>query len=54
MAERQGSKYVLNGNKMWITSATVANFFTVAAKTDPDAGFRGKDILLEQDQEARS
>jgi alkylation response protein AidB-like acyl-CoA dehydrogenase len=54
-AERQGSKYVLNGNKMWITSATVANFFTVAAKTDPDAGFRGVDLfLVESDRQGVS
>ena len=38
--------YVLNGTKMWITSATVADFFTVAAKTDPEAGFRGVDLFL--------
>ena len=31
---------------MWITSATVADFFTVAAKTDPDAGFKGIDMFL--------
>jgi alkylation response protein AidB-like acyl-CoA dehydrogenase len=31
---------------MWITSATVADFFTVAAKTDPQAGFKGVDLFL--------
>jgi alkylation response protein AidB-like acyl-CoA dehydrogenase len=31
---------------MWITSATVADFFTVAAKTDPEAGFKGIDLFL--------
>lgn len=45
-AVRDGDEYVLNGTKMWITSATVADFFTVAAKTDPDAGFRGVDLFL--------
>ncbi len=45
-AVRQGDEYVIDGNKMWITSATVADFFTVAAKTDPDAGFRGVDLFL--------
>lgn len=45
-ARRDGGEYVLNGTKMWITSATVADFFTVAAKTDPDAGFRGVDLFL--------
>ncbi|MFQ5854865.1 MAG: acyl-CoA dehydrogenase family protein [Anaerolineae bacterium] len=41
-----GDEYVMNGTKMWITSATVADFFTIAAKTDPDAGFRGVDLFL--------
>jgi len=45
-AERDGDGWVLNGRKMWITSATVADFFTVAAKTDPQAGFRGIDFFL--------
>lgn len=45
-AVRDGDGYRLNGTKMWITSATVADFFTVAAKTDPDAGFRGVDLFL--------
>jgi alkylation response protein AidB-like acyl-CoA dehydrogenase len=38
--------WLLNGRKMWITSATVADFFTVAAKTDPTAGFKGIDLFL--------
>jgi len=45
-AEPDGSGWVLHGRKMWITSATVADFFTVAAKTDPDAGFKGIDFFL--------
>lgn len=45
-AVRDGDEYVLNGTKTWITSASVADFFTVAAKTDPQAGFRGVDIFL--------
>ncbi len=40
------SGWVLTGRKMWITSATVADFFTVAAKTDPEAGFKGIDLFL--------
>lgn len=38
--------WVISGRKMWITSATVADFFTVAAKTDPEAGFKGIDLFL--------
>ena len=40
-AVRQGDKYILNGEKMWITNAGKANWFFVLAKTDPDAGHRG-------------
>lgn len=36
----------ITGRKMWITSATVADFFTVAAKTNPEAGFKGIDFFL--------
>ncbi len=32
-AERQGDEWVLSGSKTWITSAPVADFFTVWAKT---------------------
>jgi len=45
-AEQNGEGWTLNGRKMWITSATMADFFTVAAKTDPDAGFKGIDMFL--------
>lgn len=40
-ARRDGQDYVLNGRKMWITSAPVADMFVVFAKTDPEAGHRG-------------
>ena len=45
-AERTDSGWRITGRKMWITSATVADFFTVAAKTDPQAGFKGVDLFL--------
>jgi alkylation response protein AidB-like acyl-CoA dehydrogenase len=45
-AVRTDEGWVLTGRKMWITSATVADFFTVAAKTDPEAGFKGIDLFL--------
>ncbi len=45
-AVRDGDGWMLNGRKMWITSATMADFFTVAAKTDPNAGFKGIDMFL--------
>ena len=40
-AVRDGDHYVLNGSKSWITNAGVSSFYTVFAKTDPDAGHRG-------------
>jgi len=40
-AEKQGAKYILNGAKIFITNASYAHYFTVFAKTDPDAGHRG-------------
>src|SRR3989344_25258 len=36
-AERQGDEYVLNGNKVWITCAHVADYLVVIARTDREA-----------------
>ena len=40
-ADRRGTDYVLNGNKMWITNGPDADVLVVYAKTDIDAGPRG-------------
>jgi len=40
-AEHRGDRYVLNGNKMWITNGPDADTLIVYAKTDPAAGSRG-------------
>ncbi len=40
-AEKKGSKYILNGNKMWITNGPIADTLFVYAKTDPGAGAKG-------------
>lgn len=40
-AEKKGGAYIINGSKIFITNASHANFFTVAAKTDPNAGHKG-------------
>ncbi|HLI13267.1 MAG TPA: isovaleryl-CoA dehydrogenase [Alphaproteobacteria bacterium] len=45
-AERKGDRYVLNGNKMWITNGPVADTLVVYAKTDPQAGPRGITAFL--------
>ncbi len=50
-AVREGDEYVISGQKSWITGAHVVDFITIAAKTDPEAGFRGVDMfLLESDR----
>ena len=40
-AEKKGDKYVLNGNKMWITNGPDAHVFVIYAKTDITAGSKG-------------
>jgi butyryl-CoA dehydrogenase len=53
IAVRDGDGYVLNGQKTWVTNAPRADFFTVAAKTDPEAGFKGIDMFLVEDASTR-
>jgi len=49
-AEKKGERYILNGNKMWITNGPDADTLVVYAKTDPDAGPRGiTAFLIEKD-----
>ncbi len=40
-AQRRGDRFVLDGNKMWITNGPDADVLVVYAKTDPAAGARG-------------
>lgn len=40
-AEKKGDRYILNGNKMWITNGPEAETLVVYAKTDPSAGPKG-------------
>nr|WP_026925719.1 acyl-CoA dehydrogenase family protein [Granulicoccus phenolivorans] len=40
-AKADGDSYVLNGVKRWISNAGEADFYTVFAKTDPDARSKG-------------
>jgi acyl-CoA dehydrogenase len=41
MAVKQGDKYVINGSKCFITNGSHADWYTVYAKTDREAGHRG-------------
>ena len=44
-AKRVGDKYVINGSKCFITNGGYADWFTVYAKTDKEAGHRGISAL---------
>jgi len=45
-AEKRNDRYVLNGNKYWITNGPDADTLVVYAKTDPDAGSRGMTAFI--------
>ncbi|MBO9409498.1 isovaleryl-CoA dehydrogenase [Shimia sp. R9_1] len=45
-AEKRNDRYILNGNKYWITNGPDADTLVVYAKTDPDAGPRGITAFL--------
>jgi isovaleryl-CoA dehydrogenase len=49
-AEKRGDRFVITGNKMWITNGPIAETLVVYAKTDPAAGSRGVTaFLIEKD-----
>ena len=45
-AKRDGSDWVINGAKTYITNGSWADFVVVAAKTDPDAGHSGITLFV--------
>ena len=45
-AVRDGDEYVINGSKTFITNGTRADFVTLAAKTDPEAGHAGISMFV--------
>jgi alkylation response protein AidB-like acyl-CoA dehydrogenase len=45
-AQDDGSEFVLNGRKLWITNANEADLFIVFATVNPDAGYRGITAFL--------
>ncbi|HRL10742.1 MAG TPA: acyl-CoA dehydrogenase family protein [Aggregatilineales bacterium] len=45
-ARRVGDKYILNGEKMWISLASKAHNFLIVAKTDPDKGHEGMSAFI--------
>jgi citronellyl-CoA dehydrogenase len=46
VARRDGSDYVIDGQKTFITNGTRADFITLLAKTNPDAGAHGCSFFL--------
>src|SRR3979490_3043424 len=45
-ADKKGARFVLNGNKMWITNGPLADTLVVYAKTDLNAGPRGMTAFI--------
>ncbi len=45
-ADKKGDRYILNGSKMWITNAGVADWYFVVAYTDRAAKYRGMTAFL--------
>ncbi|XP_012877404.1 PREDICTED: short/branched chain specific acyl-CoA dehydrogenase, mitochondrial [Dipodomys ordii] len=45
-ADKNGSYYVINGSKMWISNAEYAGLFLVFANVDPSLGYRGITCFL--------
>ena len=45
-AEKDGSYYILNGNKMWVTHANIADVSLIFARTDKGKGTRGVTAFL--------
>ena len=45
-AEKKGDRYVLNGQKLWITNAAESSLFVVFANVDPAQGYKGITAFL--------
>ncbi|MBL4818659.1 MAG: acyl-CoA dehydrogenase family protein [Deltaproteobacteria bacterium] len=45
-AVKKGDKYILNGQKVWITGAGPARWYFVLAKTDKEAGHKGMSAFI--------
>lgn len=45
-AEQKGDRFILNGNKLWITNGNEANLFVVFANMDPAKGYKGITAFL--------
>ncbi|MFW6068734.1 MAG: acyl-CoA dehydrogenase family protein [Chloroflexota bacterium] len=51
-AQRDGDAWVINGNKMWMTNASISDLMVVLCRTDTDGGSRSlSQILIPSDTE---
>ena len=49
-AEQKGDKWILNGQKLWITNGAEAELFVVFATVDPSKGYKGiTGFMIERD-----
>ncbi|RTR38496.1 isovaleryl-CoA dehydrogenase [Shewanella canadensis] len=54
-ARKEGDRYILNGNKMWITNGPDAHTYVIYAKTDLDKGAHGiTAFIVERDSKGFS
>lgn len=45
-ARRDGNEWVINGSKMWLTNAGVAEYVVLLVRTDPEAGTHGMSQII--------
>ncbi|NOY98361.1 MAG: acyl-CoA dehydrogenase [Chloroflexi bacterium] len=45
-AEKVGNEWVINGSKMWITNASIADYIVTLARTDPAGGSRSMSMFI--------
>jgi citronellyl-CoA dehydrogenase len=46
LATSDGDDYVINGNKMWITNGTQADFIVLLTRTTPGDGYKGMSLVV--------
>ena len=51
-ARREGNRYVLSGQKTFITNGQTANLIIVVVKTDPGAGAKGTSLIVVETDDA--
>lgn len=51
-AKRDGTDWLINGSKLFISNGAWADFIVVAAKTDPDAGHKGVTLFVVEKEAA--